>query len=192
MPEFCHAEACRTARVNPKPYHVESLEHSFFKKYSSLSYITSILPDTKLGDPVVVDIRCLKYEPDGSIQYKLKFSDNADICQGELRTLQAQTMFSVFGNRSRPTEVGGARENERRSEEGCGRSGLEGTDSLLVLDSSVAVEPASRPEFDLSVTAAVGAGSPEFECSGPQLGDLSSKFSGLSLKVRGSIYCKLE
>ncbi|KAJ4427736.1 hypothetical protein ANN_25388 [Periplaneta americana] len=27
------------------------------------------------------------------------------------------------------------------------------------------------------------AGSPEFECSGPQLGDLSSKFSGLSLKI---------
>ncbi|KAJ4443151.1 hypothetical protein ANN_04801 [Periplaneta americana] len=90
-----YVEACRTARIKPKPYHVESLEYSIFKKYSSLSYITSIRPDNKLKAPVVVDIRCLKYEPDGSIEYKLKFSDTADICQGELRSLQAQTMFSV-------------------------------------------------------------------------------------------------
>ncbi|KAJ4446415.1 hypothetical protein ANN_13111 [Periplaneta americana] len=48
--------------------------------------------------------------------------------------------------------------------------------------SCVAVKPASRPEFDLSCVRNCGAGSPEFECSGPQLGDLSSKFSGLSLK----------
>ncbi|KAJ4449878.1 hypothetical protein ANN_01284 [Periplaneta americana] len=82
-----YVQACRTGRIKPKPYHVESLEHSFFKKYSSLSYITSIRPDTKLGDPVVMDIRCLKYEPDISIQYKLKFFDTADICQGELRSL---------------------------------------------------------------------------------------------------------
>ncbi|KAJ4426989.1 hypothetical protein ANN_26788 [Periplaneta americana] len=90
-----YVKSCRNARIKPKPYHVESLEHSFFKKYSSLTYITSIRPDTKLGAPVVVDIRCLKYEPDGSIQYKLKFFDNPDICQGELRSLQAQMMFSV-------------------------------------------------------------------------------------------------
>ncbi|KAJ4434764.1 hypothetical protein ANN_23334 [Periplaneta americana] len=58
--------------------------------------------------------------------------------------------------------------------------------------SCVAVKPASRPKFDLSVRSCVSVRSPEFECSGPQLGDLSSKFSGLSLKVWGSRYCELE
>ncbi|KAJ4433935.1 hypothetical protein ANN_16254 [Periplaneta americana] len=42
------------------------------------------------------------------------------------------------------------------------------------------------------VRSCVSVRSPEFECSGPQLGDLSSKFSGLSLKVWGSRYCELE
>ncbi|KAJ4442648.1 hypothetical protein ANN_04237 [Periplaneta americana] len=146
--------------------------------------------------------------------------------------------ISDLGSRSRPTEVGGARENERCSE-GCGRSGLEGTDvregarrrrgrdeghlsiareivlsrnyglvikeetrvnlsSVVVIvgqqasQSCVAVKPASRPKFDLSCVRNCGAGSPEFECSGPQLGDLSSKFSGLPLKVWGSRYCELQ
>ncbi|KAJ4450648.1 hypothetical protein ANN_02077 [Periplaneta americana] len=42
------------------------------------------------------------------------------------------------------------------------------------------------------VRSCVSVRSPEFECSGPQLGDLSSKFSGLSLKVWGSRYCELD
>ncbi|KAJ4438125.1 hypothetical protein ANN_14064 [Periplaneta americana] len=42
------------------------------------------------------------------------------------------------------------------------------------------------------VRSCVSVRSPEFECSAPQLGDLSSKFSGLSLKVWGSRYCELE
>ncbi|KAJ4451229.1 hypothetical protein ANN_02689 [Periplaneta americana] len=48
--------------------------------------------------------------------------------------------------------------------------------------SCVAVKPALRPKFDLSCVRNCGSGSPEFECSEPQLGELSSKFSGLSLK----------
>ncbi|KAJ4451284.1 hypothetical protein ANN_02745 [Periplaneta americana] len=57
---------------------------------------------------------------------------------------------------------------------------------------AIAVKPALRPKFDLSCVRNCGAGSPEIECSGPQLRDLSSKFSGLSLKVWGSRYCELD
>ncbi|KAJ4427927.1 hypothetical protein ANN_23937 [Periplaneta americana] len=39
----------------------------------------------------------------------------------------AKEVICTVRSRLRPTEVGGARENERRSKEGCGRSGLEGT-----------------------------------------------------------------
>ncbi|KAJ4437286.1 hypothetical protein ANN_17424 [Periplaneta americana] len=42
------------------------------------------------------------------------------------------------------------------------------------------------------VRSCVSVRSPEFEYSGSQLEDLSSKFSGLSLKVWGSRYCELE
>ncbi|KAJ4442730.1 hypothetical protein ANN_04321 [Periplaneta americana] len=46
----------------------------------------------------------------------------------------------------------------------------------------------SEASFETGVRRnCVGAGSPVFECSGPQLGDLSSKFSGLSLKVLDSV-----
>ncbi|KAJ4433908.1 hypothetical protein ANN_16221 [Periplaneta americana] len=62
--------------------------------------------------------------------------------------------------------------------------------SQSVSQSCVAVKPASRPERDFSCVRNCGARSPEFECSGPQLGDLSSKFSGSSLKVCGSRFCE--
>jgi len=48
----------------------------FFKNFSALKYYTSIRPGSKLGDPVVTDIRVLKYTQDGVIQYKLNFADD--------------------------------------------------------------------------------------------------------------------
>lgn len=42
-------EACRSARVNPKPYKVEYLSHNFFLKYSSLKFINSLRPGTLLS-----------------------------------------------------------------------------------------------------------------------------------------------
>ncbi|KAJ4434729.1 hypothetical protein ANN_23297 [Periplaneta americana] len=144
--------------------------------------------------------------------------------------------FTV-GSRSHPTEVVGARENERRSEEGCGRSGLEGTDvrggarwwrgrdeghlstdrelsrnyglvikeetqvssgSVVVVvgqqasQSCVAVKPASRPEFDLSVSAAVRASEVlSSSAVDRSWGDLSSKFSGLSLSDKRLRFCDI-
>lgn len=53
-------------QARPKyPYDVKSVHYNF----------KSIRPDKKKGDPVVVDIRGLKYTPDGSVLYKLRHND---------------------------------------------------------------------------------------------------------------------
>lgn len=66
-----------TARKNPMPYNVIYLEHTFFKAYSQLKYYSSIRPGKKAGDPVVTDLRALKYNgSDLTIEYKLKMTDD--------------------------------------------------------------------------------------------------------------------
>lgn len=59
-----------------QPYIVHYVDHSFFKKYSDLSYYTSIRPGTKVGDPVVTDLRVIHYSANGEVTYKLMFSDD--------------------------------------------------------------------------------------------------------------------
>lgn len=70
-----YAALCRSARLKPKPYNVSYLTYDFFKKYSCLSFYNSIRPGYKKGDPLVTDIRCLKYNPSGIIEYKIDYSD---------------------------------------------------------------------------------------------------------------------
>ena len=55
------------------PYCVKYLNHSFFKDCSFVTYHTSIRPDNKAGDPQVHDLVALKYNPNGSVQYKAAF-----------------------------------------------------------------------------------------------------------------------
>nr|CAI5849145.1 unnamed protein product [Callosobruchus analis] len=65
-----------TARKNPMPYNVIYLDHTFFKAYSNLKYYSSIRPGKKAGDPVVTDLRALKYNgSDLTIEYKFKMTD---------------------------------------------------------------------------------------------------------------------
>ena len=52
-----------------KPYNVKHITYEFFKTYSSLTYYDSIRPGKNPGDPVVTDLRQLKYA-DGQIMYK--------------------------------------------------------------------------------------------------------------------------
>ncbi|CAG9783180.1 unnamed protein product [Diatraea saccharalis] len=60
-----------------KPYHVEYLQHTFFKNYeTSLKFYKSIGPGKKAGDPVVTDLRQLTYLPEGKIYYRLGFTDD--------------------------------------------------------------------------------------------------------------------
>lgn len=52
---------CTNARKTPKPYVVKYLNHTFLENYSKVLTINSIRPGKKMGDPVVTDIRALKY-----------------------------------------------------------------------------------------------------------------------------------
>lgn len=75
-----YEDACRTARLKPKPYKVQYLYHDFFKKFSTLDFIQSIRPGVKKGDPVVTDLRCIKYNPNWSVHVKLKL-DSTDFME---------------------------------------------------------------------------------------------------------------
>lgn len=63
------------ARMNPRPYDVQYLSHDFFLNFEGINTLKSIRPGDKAGDPVVHDIRALRYEPDGSIHFKLMLDD---------------------------------------------------------------------------------------------------------------------
>lgn len=71
-----YVAVCKRARKSPKPYDVTYLTHGFFKNFSSLGYVRSIRPGKKPGEPTVTDLRALKYNPNGSIQYKLRFTED--------------------------------------------------------------------------------------------------------------------
>lgn len=61
------------ARTKPSPLEVQYLDFSFFYNFSlneDLKF-TSIRPGKGKNDPTVNEIRCLKYEPDGFIYFKL-------------------------------------------------------------------------------------------------------------------------
>ncbi|CAB3249531.1 unnamed protein product [Arctia plantaginis] len=68
----------KEARKKPTPYEAIHVDHSFVKDYSDKSTwrYSSIRPGRKDGDPVVVDIRALSYNPAGTIAYKINFDDD--------------------------------------------------------------------------------------------------------------------
>lgn len=63
----------KNARKNPFPYRVKFLNWEFFKDFSKSQNMMydSIRPGRKSGDPVVTDMRWLKY--DGEIRYPLDY-----------------------------------------------------------------------------------------------------------------------
>ncbi|KAK6179572.1 hypothetical protein SNE40_011899 [Patella caerulea] len=69
-----YADKIREARPK-QPYEVEFLTHEVFKEYSKLKYYNSIRPGTRTGEPVVTDLRVIRYNPDGVIEYKLNYGD---------------------------------------------------------------------------------------------------------------------
>lgn len=70
-----YISVCLNARRNPRPYYVKYLGFDFFKDFEKNKLLNSIRPGYKVGDPVVTDLRCIKYNPDGRLQYKLKHTD---------------------------------------------------------------------------------------------------------------------
>ena len=66
------------------PYCVKYLNHSFFNDYSSVTYRTSIRPGNEAGDPQVLDLVALTYNPNGNVQYKAAFDEEwAELPQRE-------------------------------------------------------------------------------------------------------------
>lgn len=64
------------ARSEPEKYEVKMIKYDFFTNFNDNLIYSSIRPGRKVGDPNVVDIRALKYTPEGIIFYKLNFDDN--------------------------------------------------------------------------------------------------------------------
>lgn len=58
------------------PYNIKVLHFGFFKKFELPSNFSSIRPGKRVRDPVVVDIRQLKYSPNGEVLYNLDYTDN--------------------------------------------------------------------------------------------------------------------
>lgn len=70
-----YAAHCKKARKLPKPYHVQYLNHSFFHNYSKIKYCNSIRPGIRSGDPVVTDLKAIRYTPNKEIYMKLNHTD---------------------------------------------------------------------------------------------------------------------
>ena len=58
------------------PYEIQYIDHTFFKDFSGLNYYPSIRPGSGPGSAVVTDVRILKYLPEGTLQFKVHYSDN--------------------------------------------------------------------------------------------------------------------
>ncbi|KAJ8866256.1 hypothetical protein PR048_032099 [Dryococelus australis] len=67
-----YVDIYKLARKNPKPYDVMYVNHSFFKDYSDLSFISSISPGLNVGDLSVADIKAIRYSA-GGIHVKVDF-----------------------------------------------------------------------------------------------------------------------
>lgn len=68
-----YVNVCKMARLHPKPYNVTYLDHSFFKDYSTVKYLSSIRPGSRQGDPTVADITCIQYLPGLKVRVKTNF-----------------------------------------------------------------------------------------------------------------------
>lgn len=67
----------KEARRNPTPYEAIPETYNFIKDYgdkSTLRY-SSIRPQRKTGDAIVVNLRAIQYTSDGTIKFKLNFDD---------------------------------------------------------------------------------------------------------------------
>lgn len=71
-----YATITKEARKMPSPYQVITPDYTFFKDFARKDHLIyeSIRPGRGAGDSVVVDIRALRYNASGTIDYKLHFA----------------------------------------------------------------------------------------------------------------------
>ena len=72
-----YAVIMASARTRPFPYQVDQVYHQDFMKLSG-SYVISIIPGKKAGDPTVHELRALEYQSSGKINFKLNFLDDTE------------------------------------------------------------------------------------------------------------------
>ncbi|KAL1005027.1 hypothetical protein UPYG_G00053610 [Umbra pygmaea] len=66
----------KRARSKPNPYDVRYVDHTFFQDFTKLRFCKSICPGIQPGDPTVHDIRAIRYNINGTMDYKIRHSDN--------------------------------------------------------------------------------------------------------------------
>lgn len=64
----------RMARPD-QPFRLNVIDHTFFKNFEKICTVSSIRPGRRTGDPVVTDIRRLRYDITGKILYTLDYSE---------------------------------------------------------------------------------------------------------------------
>ena len=69
-----YVQAMKEARPT-KPYIVKELSYDFAKDFSQLKFLDSIRPGRKAGEPLVHQLRALRYLPTGKVDFKIDFSD---------------------------------------------------------------------------------------------------------------------
>lgn len=63
------------AKTTDPKYEVKYVDHKFFNDYKGLNYYASIRPGSGTGEATVTDIRVLQYNTNGTIEFKLRYSD---------------------------------------------------------------------------------------------------------------------
>ncbi|XP_062374758.1 uncharacterized protein LOC134062673 [Sardina pilchardus] len=66
----------KRARVKPHPYDVKYIDHTFFQDFSKLRLCKSLRPGVRPGDPTVHDIRAIRYNSNGTMDFKINHSDD--------------------------------------------------------------------------------------------------------------------
>ncbi|KAK7130348.1 hypothetical protein R3I93_019849 [Phoxinus phoxinus] len=64
----------KTARSKPNLYKVKYVDHNFFQDFTKLSLCKSIHPGIKLCDPSVHDISAIRYNINGTMDFKIQHS----------------------------------------------------------------------------------------------------------------------
>lgn len=100
-----YVQIIREARKKPFPLDVKYLSYDFFLNYDkALTRFESIRPGRVKNEPTVSDLRCLKYLPNGSIMFKLKFGDEYQLLSQRPRVIELQTnpLFKPLFSSRRP------------------------------------------------------------------------------------------
>lgn len=66
----------KRARVKPHPYEVKYIDHTFFQDFTKLRLCKSLCLEVRPGDQAVHDIRAIRYNNNGTIDFKINHSDD--------------------------------------------------------------------------------------------------------------------